>query len=217
MRDGETMAIRGSTGAPYELSRRDDVYACTCPSWRSQRLPPTHRTRKHLRAQLGDDHEDARVGRTRVAGAHARALRTARLAPREPPELRAARDAAVRDAVARFPAVAGRMRAVYGMPLPRHLAYAVGFWHGLTPAERDEAWSYLGCGLLGVSEWFEPDATRTLLAASSAAQNELLERACPIGHALHVMLDETCFNKHAHAARAAPVRARRRRTARCRW
>ncbi|MCY1054580.1 ADP-ribosylation family protein [Nannocystis sp. SCPEA4] len=157
MFDGETIAIRGSTGTTYELTRRGSVYACTCPAWHKQRLPPAQRTCKHLRAHLGDDHEEARVGQTRVAAAHARAVRSARLVPREPPELRAAREAAVRDAVARFPAVAERMRSVYGMPLPRHLAYAVGFWHGLTPAERDEAWAYLGCGLFGVTEWFEPD------------------------------------------------------------
>lgn len=154
LRDGERVQIQGSTAA-YELSRRGDVYACTCPAWAKQKAPPAQRTCKHLRAHLGDDHEDTRVGETRVSAAQARAHKSALAAPRDPPGLRAKRQAALDAALARFPAAAARMRAVYDMPLPRHLAPAIGFWLGLTDAERQEAWSHCGCGPAGVGEWFE--------------------------------------------------------------
>jgi hypothetical protein len=161
MHDGERVSISGSSGTPYELSRRGDVYACTCPAWAKQRLPPDKRTCKHLRAYLGDAHEDARTGDpaadARVAAAQARARKAImRKDPLDPPELRARRKAALAAAVARFPAAVERMRATYGMPLPRHLAYGIGFWLGLTDQERDEAWAYFGNGPAGVGEWFEP-------------------------------------------------------------
>ncbi len=161
MHDGERVSISGSSGTPYELSRRGDVYACTCPAWAKQKLPPDKRTCKHLRAHLGDAHEDTRAGDpaadARVAAAQTRA-RKALLSkdPHDPPELRARRKAALAAALARFPAAAERMRATYGMPLPRHLAYGVGFWLGLTDQEREEAWGYFGNGPAGVGEWFEP-------------------------------------------------------------
>lgn len=157
MHDGERVTVRGSSGSDYELSRRGDVYACTCPAWKKQTEPHLRRTCKHLRAHLGDPHEDARVGDTRVAAAQARAQKSAQNA-RDRPAVRASRLAALQAAVDRFPAAAARMRAVYAMPLPRHIAYAAGFYLGLTPEEREEAWSHFGCGLAGVTEWFEPDA-----------------------------------------------------------
>ena len=145
MQDGQRITVLGSTGSRYELSRSGDVYACTCPAWQKQRAAPEHRTCKHLRAELGDDHEDRR-SRTPVP------------APlREPRALRDRRELAMMEALERFPAVAERMRAVYDMPLPRHLAFAIGFYRGLTAEEREEAWSYLGCGPAGVSEWFADD------------------------------------------------------------
>lgn len=156
MRDGERITIAGSTGSQYELSRRGDVYACTCPAWQKQRAAPAQRTCKHLRAQFGDDHEDRRLG--------------VRAAPvREPRDVRARREAAVAEVLARFPAVAAKMRAVYDMPLPRHLALAIGFWHGLSAEEREEVWSYMGCGPAGVSEWFEEGA----LARPASADERL--------------------------------------------
>lgn len=156
MKDGERVTIQGSSGV-YELSRRGEVYACTCPAWRAQKAPPARRTCKHLRAQLGAAHEDARLGAAVLGAAKTRARRSAAELPREPLEVRARRDAALAGALARFPAAAERMRRVYGMPLPRHLAYAAGFWLGLREAERDEAWAYLGCGLSGVAEWLTPE------------------------------------------------------------
>lgn len=154
LRDGERVKIHGST-AEYELSRKGPVFACTCPAWAKQRSPPAQRTCKHLRAHLGDEHEDTRVGQTRVDAAMARARKSALAAPRDPPDLRAHRQAAFAATLARFDAAAARMRAVYDMPLPRHLAPAIGFWNGLTRDEREEAWSHFGCGPSGVGEWLE--------------------------------------------------------------
>jgi hypothetical protein len=145
MQDGERVTVLGSTGTEYALSRKGDVYACSCPAWEKQRAAPALRTCKHLRARLGDDHEDRRV----------RARPQAPL--REPRALRERREAVLARMLERFPAVAAKMRAVYDMPLPRHLAVALGFYGGLTPEEREEAWSYLGCGPAGVSEWFDDD------------------------------------------------------------
>ena len=160
MHDGERVSISGSTGSTYQLSRTGHVHACTCPAWTKQKLPPEQRTCKHLRAHLGDAHEDLRVGNgaldARVARAQERARKAIISGPQDPPEIRAHRKAALAAAVARFATAAERMRATYGMPLPRHLAYAVGFWLGLTDAERQEAWSYFGNGPAGVGEWFEP-------------------------------------------------------------
>lgn len=153
LRDGERVTIQGSTAA-YQLSRRGPVFACSCPAWTKQTTPPARRTCKHLRAHLGDEHEDARVGDTRLEAARARAVKSAQ-ATRDPPALRAHRQAGLAAALARFPAAAARMRAVYDMPLPRHLAHAIGFWLGLTDDERKEAWSHCGCGPAGVGEWFE--------------------------------------------------------------
>jgi hypothetical protein len=157
MHDGERVTVRGSTGSEYVLSRRGDAYACTCPAWTKQTEPHARRTCKHLRAHLGDAHEDTRVGDTVGAAAQARAQRSAQNA-RDRPGVRASRLAALQAAVDRFPAAAARMRAVYDMPLPRHIAYAAGFYLGLTEEERKEAWSHFGCGLAGVTEWFEQGA-----------------------------------------------------------
>ncbi len=143
MQDGERITVLGSTGSRYELRRKGDVYACTCPAWQKQGQAPAQRSCKHLRAQLGDAHEDQRVAAPSSAPV------------REPRAARARREAALAVVLERFPAVEARMRAVYDMPLPRHIAYAIGFFQGLTAEEREEAWSYIGCGPAGVSEWFE--------------------------------------------------------------
>lgn len=60
--EGQRAVVRGSTGTPYTLERKGDVYSCSCPAWRNQSVPIEARTCKHLRAYLGDDVETARVG-----------------------------------------------------------------------------------------------------------------------------------------------------------
>ncbi|HWU89865.1 MAG TPA: DNA ligase [Kofleriaceae bacterium] len=59
--DGASVQVKGSSGT-YTLSRKGDVYMCTCPAWRNQGAPVDARTCKHLRAHLGDAEETARVG-----------------------------------------------------------------------------------------------------------------------------------------------------------
>ncbi len=59
--DGDQVEVKGSS-AMYTLSRRGDVYMCTCPAWRNQGATVDRRTCKHLRAYLGDAAESARVG-----------------------------------------------------------------------------------------------------------------------------------------------------------
>ncbi len=60
--DGASVEVAGSGSARYTLSRTGGVYACTCPAWRNQGRTIDARTCKHLRAYLGADVEDARVG-----------------------------------------------------------------------------------------------------------------------------------------------------------
>ncbi len=59
--DGQETEVKGSSST-YRLSRKGDVYACTCPAWRNQGAVLDRRTCKHLRAYLGDAVESARVG-----------------------------------------------------------------------------------------------------------------------------------------------------------
>src|SRR5262245_35905020 len=61
LEDGATAEVRGSSGM-YKLTRRGNVYMCSCPAWRNQSAPVDARTCKHLRAYLGDAAETQRVG-----------------------------------------------------------------------------------------------------------------------------------------------------------
>lgn len=77
---------------------------------------------------------------------------------------REARAAALITAEERFPEVARRFQAAYGMRLPRHVAYAAAFFLGLSREER----ALCPCSLFGFSEWFnwlapgEPERVATL-------------------------------------------------------
>jgi len=59
--DGDEAIVQGST-SKYTLSRTGDVYMCTCPAWKNQGATIDRRTCKHLRAYLGDAHEQKRLG-----------------------------------------------------------------------------------------------------------------------------------------------------------
>lgn len=152
--EGQTVAVQGSSGNVYTLERKGDVYSCTCPAWKNQKVAIQERTCKHLRAHLGEAHENERVG----AGVAPRAASPRRPAQPpgvgEDPERRAERRAALQTALDRFPSVHDRMEEIYGLRMPKHLAYAMGFWMGLDRAERSEAWAYLGNGPGGVGDWF---------------------------------------------------------------
>lgn len=154
--EGTTVEVSGSTGRRYVLERRGDVISCTCPAWRNQRLPLERRSCKHLRAHLGESAEAARVGTPALRRPN---WSTANIVA-EAPYVRLRRRASLAGTLAQAEAVEEHMRVVYGMPLPRHLAYAIGFWEGLSEVEREEAWAYLGTGPCGVSEWYAADGLR---------------------------------------------------------
>lgn len=145
LQDGQRVEVQGST-ATYTLERRGNVCSCTCPAWRNQSAPPERRSCKHLRAYLGEAAAPIRI-----------APRPAWVPQvREDREVRARRRAALARVVASFPAVYDRMLRVYGLRMPRHLAYAIGWWEGLTREELDEAWAYVGTGPCGIADWFAP-------------------------------------------------------------
>lgn len=58
LNDGEDRLVEGSGMNPYTVSRRGDVYHCTCPSWRFQKKNIAIRTCKHIREILGEDNDD---------------------------------------------------------------------------------------------------------------------------------------------------------------
>jgi DNA ligase-1 len=73
--DGASAQVRGSSST-YTLTRKGNVYMCTCPAWRNQGAPVDARSCKHLRAYLGDAAEVQRIGGSGVAAAAATAPRT---------------------------------------------------------------------------------------------------------------------------------------------
>ena len=154
--DGERVPVQGSTST-YTLERKGAIRSCTCPAWRNQHAPIEQRTCKHLRAYIGEDFESARVGSAAPALRIPPRPAWVPQARREDREVRLRRRAALGAAVESFPVVYDKMLEVYQLRMPRHLAYAAGWWLGLTRAERAEAWGYVGTGLAGVTEWFEGD------------------------------------------------------------
>jgi len=64
---GEVAEVPSSRpGVAYKLqhlqgSGGEDVYSCSCPAWKIQKLPPQQRTCKHLKAYLGDEFEEHRI------------------------------------------------------------------------------------------------------------------------------------------------------------
>lgn len=63
LNDGESVEVRGSAKLPYIVKKIGDVISCSCPAWRNQSLPINCRTCKHIRKILGDEAEQARLGR----------------------------------------------------------------------------------------------------------------------------------------------------------
>lgn len=60
--DGETREVQGSGVNPYQVSRKGNVYSCSCPGWRFQKTNIAFRTCKHLKGIMGDAVELERVG-----------------------------------------------------------------------------------------------------------------------------------------------------------
>jgi DNA ligase 1 len=85
--DGHEVEVAGSS-ARYTLSRKSNVYACSCPAWRNQGATLDRRSCKHLRAYLGDAFEAARVGAPAATGSpRAVAADSARSVPDNAPPL----------------------------------------------------------------------------------------------------------------------------------
>jgi len=61
LEDGDEVEVEGSSST-YTLSRKGNVYMCSCPAWRNQGLGIEVRTCKHLRGYLGDEVEAKRTG-----------------------------------------------------------------------------------------------------------------------------------------------------------
>ena len=154
--DGARVDVKGSGSTHYTLAHDGEVFSCTCPAWRNQAVRIELRTCKHLRTYLGDEVETARVG-TAAPPPRATAPKAPR-APKEPEpepyvedrELREEREEALQRALARLPVLQDRMQAVYGLRLPRHLAYAIGFLMGLSSEERE----MISGSPCGVGAWF---------------------------------------------------------------
>lgn len=60
LRDGESVELRGSKDRSYTISRKGDVYSCTCPSWQFGEVPSHRRSCKHLKSYLGSKFEEER-------------------------------------------------------------------------------------------------------------------------------------------------------------
>ncbi len=60
--EGGSVQVQGSGKTPYTLMHKGDVYSCSCPAWKIQKLPANKRTCKHLKAFRGADVEAKRVG-----------------------------------------------------------------------------------------------------------------------------------------------------------
>ncbi|MFT3695802.1 MAG: DUF2228 domain-containing protein [Kofleriaceae bacterium] len=144
LQDGDRVVVEGSSGNNYTLERHGDVYSCSCPAWRNQKLPIEDRVCKHLEAYLDGKILAKSTARPDWVPAHT-----------DPPDVAAARRAALAEAIETFPVAYDKMLAIYDLRMPKHLAYAIGFWNGLQPEERDDAWNLFGTGPMGVGEFFQ--------------------------------------------------------------
>ena len=59
--DGENRTVQGSARNPYTVSRRGDVYSCTCAGWRFQKINIALRTCKHIASIQGNGTEIRRT------------------------------------------------------------------------------------------------------------------------------------------------------------
>src|SRR3954452_19531865 len=112
--DGERVTVQGSGTNQYTLARDRMVYSCSCPAWRNMRMPVTGRRCKHLIAYLGDT-VVAQLPAPRppspppIAGPRSPASHYA-----EPAPLRAAREAALAEAIETQVVLFDKMEEVYG-------------------------------------------------------------------------------------------------------
>jgi len=160
--DGERVTVQGSGANSYVLTRERQVYSCSCPAWRNMRLPILQRRCKHLVAYLNDTTLANVSVATRVSSAVVLPPAQPRIriaddvAYDELPEQRRPREAALNDAVDLHIVLADKMEEVYGLRLPKEIAYAAGFYLGLRDDEKAELAKTVTRGLAGVGLWFAP-------------------------------------------------------------
>lgn len=154
LRVGERVSIRDGK-VQYWLTHQGDVFECTCPSWCNQTVEPERRTCDHLRSYVGDYRESVRTATLDPLRMPVRPYGIPEKGTtREDRSVSDRRRAALRRTVESFPVVYDKMLLVYGLRMPKHLAYAIGWWHGLSSREQRMTMQYFGSGAYGVSEWF---------------------------------------------------------------
>jgi hypothetical protein len=147
LQDGESVVVAGSTST-YTLERKGDVYSCTCPAWRNQKAPIADRVCKHLLGYL--DGDIGAISAPQRAGA-----RPAWVPEHtDSPEVNERRRSAIAEALECFPVAFDKMMSIYNLRLPKHVAYAIGFWNGLSHEEREGASHFLAGGPDGVGSLF---------------------------------------------------------------
>jgi len=143
LKDGERVEVEGSTGW-YTIARDGDVYSCTCPAWRHQRVAIEMRSCKHVRAFLGDYETVAYEPLYDIPTLV------------EDEAIRKKREAVVEECLEKYVILYDRFEELTGLRLPEHLAIFVGFFLALS--EEEKAWllkEKTGFGLRGVARWFE--------------------------------------------------------------
>ena len=74
LKDGEDRLVQGSGKNPYSVSRRGDVYSCTCAAWKFQKgINIALRTCEHIRGIQGAQFEFQRTNNKKTAAAAAAA------------------------------------------------------------------------------------------------------------------------------------------------
>jgi hypothetical protein len=139
LEDGASAEFQGVTNR-YTISRRGDVYSCTCPAWRNQRAAIDQRWCKHIQAF-----------REGYALNWTPPLDNA-LAYEEAADVRELREQALARALDLFVVLSDRMEETFGLRMSEQFAYAAGFFLGLSKAERARFTD--GAGLLGPATWF---------------------------------------------------------------
>jgi hypothetical protein len=144
LKDGERVEVEGSTNW-YTIARDGDVYSCTCPAWRHQRVPIEMRSCKHIQAYVGDYDVVAYEPLYDVPNAD------------EASEVRKKREAAVDECLEKYVVFYDRFEELTGLRLPEHVAIFVGFYLALSPEEKTwlDGASTNAAGLRGVARWFE--------------------------------------------------------------
>jgi len=154
---GQQVKVMGSGANQYVLARDHAIYSCTCPAWRNMRLPIVQRRCKHLVAYLGDSALAPLPARPPPRRAFTPVRPAVVSTYEEPRAERGVREAALAEAIDLHVVLFDKMEEVYNLRLPKDVAYAAGFYLGLTEDEKAVLAPAVTRGLIGVGAWFLPD------------------------------------------------------------